>query len=67
MIFHKKESSTIAKERLKLMMESDELEHSSVDVSQLKKEISALVGRYFDISPELFEIKITLKQDKKRD
>lgn len=67
MIFPRMESSTIAKERLKLMMETDELEHSSVDVSQLKKEISILVGRYFNISPELFEIKITLKQDKKRD
>ena len=67
MMFSKMESNTIAKERLKLMMESDELEHSSVDVSQLKKEISALVGRYFNVSPELFEIKITLKQDKKRD
>lgn len=67
MIFHKMDSNTIAKERLKLMMESEDLEHASVDVSQLKKEISALLGRYFNISPEMFEIKITLKQDKKRD
>lgn len=67
MIFHKTDSNMVAKERLKLMMESEALEHSSVDVSQLKKEISALVGRYFHLSPDLFEIKITLKQDKKRD
>jgi len=66
MIFHKEDSSSIAKERLKLMMESDTLEYSSHDISRLKKEISALVSRYFDISADMFEVKITLKQNKKR-
>ena len=46
---------------------SEYLEHPSTDVVQLKREISTLVGRYFNESPDLFEIKITLKQDKKRD
>lgn len=66
MIFHKNDSSSIAKERLKLMMESDTFEYSSKDIAQLKKEISALVGRYFDSPADMFEIKITLKQNKKR-
>ena len=66
MIFHKDNSSSIAKERLKLMMESDTLEYSVSDISRLKKEISALVSRYFDISADMFEVKITLKQNKKR-
>ena len=66
MIFHKEDASSIAKERLKLMMESDTLEYSSGDISRLKKEISALVSRYFDISADMFEVKITLKQNKKR-
>ena len=66
MIFHKDNSSSIAKERLKLMMESDTLEYSSADIAQLKKEISALVSRYFDLSADMFEVKITLKQNKKR-
>lgn len=66
MIFHKEDSSSIAKERLKLMMESDTLEYSSNDISRLKKEISTLVSRYFDISADMFEVKITLKQNKKR-
>lgn len=66
MIFHKDDSSSIAKERLKLMMESDTLEYSASDISRLKKEISALVSRYFDVSADMFEIKITLKQNKKR-
>ena len=66
MIFHKEDASYIAKERLKLMMESDTLEYSSNDISRLKKEISSLVSRYFDISADMFEVRITLKQEKKR-
>ncbi len=66
MIFHKENSSSIAKERLKLMMESDTLEYSASDISRLKKEISNLVSRYFDVSADMFEVKITLKQNKKR-
>lgn len=66
MIFHKNDYSSIAKERLKLMMESESLESSAVDVAHLKKEISTLVGRYFNIPADMFEIKITLKQNKKR-
>ena len=66
MIFHKEDSSSIAKERLRLMMESDTLEYSASDISRLKKEISSLVSRYFDVSADMFEVKITLKQNKKR-
>ena len=66
MIFHKENASCIAKERLKIMMESDTLEYSSNDISRLKKEISNLVSRYFDISSDMFEVRITLKQNKKR-
>ena len=65
-MFHKANSSSIAKERLKIMMESDALESSTTDISRLKKEISNLVSRYFDMSEDLFEVKITLKQKKKR-
>ncbi|MBQ8626201.1 MAG: cell division topological specificity factor MinE [Agathobacter sp.] len=66
MIFHKSDYSSIAKERLKIMMEADTLEYSSKDIAQLKKEISALVSRYFDSPADMFEIRITLKQNKKR-
>ena len=66
MIFRKEDASSIAKERLKLMMESDTLEYSSNDISQLKKEIAALVSRYFDVSTDMLEVRITLKQNKKR-
>ena len=60
-------SDLIAKERLKHMNESEELNCSQEELLQLKDEISSLVGRYFNISPELFDIRITLKQDKKRE
>ena len=66
MIFHKGNYSSIAKERLKIMMEADTLEYSASDIAQLKKDISSLVGRHFEISPDMFEVKITLKQNKKR-
>lgn len=68
MIFRKNKnrSSFIAKERLKLMMESEPIERSACDISQLKKDISTLISRHFDLSPDMFEIKVTLKQDKKR-
>lgn len=61
MIFHKSDYSSVAKERLKIMMEADTLEYSSKDIAQLKKEISALVSRYFDSPADMFEIRITLK------
>ena len=48
------------------MLEADALEYSASDIAQLKKEISSLVGRYFDSPADMFEIKITLKQNKKR-
>ena len=66
MRFGKEDASCIAKERLKLMMESDTLEYSSNDISRLKKEIAALVSRYFNVSTDMFEVRITLKQGKKR-
>ena len=66
MIFRKNDYSSIAKERLKLMMESYTLEYSAADIARLKKEISALMNRYFDVPADMFEVRITLKQDKKR-
>ena len=66
-MIYKFECDRIAKERLQHMMEAEILEYPSADIIQLKKEISTIVGRYFNVSPEMFDIKISLKQDKKRD
>lgn len=59
-------SNSIAKERLKLMIEAEPVECSPEQMSQLKKEVAMVVGKYFDLTPETYEIKIVLKQNKKR-
>ncbi len=66
MIFRKNDYSSIAKERLKLMMETDSLEYGSCDLSQLKKEIAGLMERHFELPADRFEIRITLKPEQKR-
>jgi cell division topological specificity factor len=59
-------TDSIAKERLKLMMESEPVEISPDQMTQMKKEISEIVGRYFEMEPDNYEIKVILKQNKKR-
>lgn len=59
-------SHTIAKERLKMMVESEPMECSPSVMSQMKKEISDIISRYYEISPENYEISVILKQNKKR-
>lgn len=59
-------SDSIAKERLKLMAETETVECPPDLMARMKKEISDIVGRYFEISPEKYEIKVILKQTKKR-
>lgn len=64
---HRSEGSgSIARERLKLMAESAPLEHSPDAARRMKKEISDIISRYFEIAPENYEIKVVLKQTKKR-
>lgn len=59
-------SNSIAKERLKLMVESDPIECAPDLLARMKREISEIIGRYFEISPDKYEIKVILKQTKKR-
>ena len=59
-------TDSIAKERLRFMAESQAGEGSPDLMMQLKKEISDIVARYFDISAEEYEVKVILKQIKKR-
>lgn len=61
-----KRTDSIAKERLKLMVESDPLDGASIQMMQMKKEISEIVSRYYELDPENYEINVTLKQTKKR-
>lgn len=56
----------IARERLKLMVESEVLENSPAMITRMKKEIADIIARYYEVSPENYEIKVILKQNKKR-
>ncbi len=59
-------SNSIAKERLKLMIETEPVECTPDTMARMKGEISEIVSRYFEINPEKYEIKVILKQNKKR-
>lgn len=58
-------SNTVAKERLKLMMETEPVECTPELMNRMKKEVSDIIGRYFEISPDTYEIKVILKQNRK--
>ena len=59
-------TGSIDKERLKLMVESESMDHSPVVITRMKKEIADIIARYYEVSPENYEIKVILKQNKKR-
>ena len=61
-----KRTDSIAEERLKLMVESDPLDGASIQMMQMKKEISDIVSRYYELDSENYEINVILKQIKKR-
>lgn len=58
-------SKNVAKERLKLMMESEPIECRPELMNRMKKEVSDIIGRYFELSPDSYEIKVILKQNRK--
>ena len=57
-------SGPIARERLKLMAESAPFEPAAA--RRMKKEISDIISRYFEFSPDDYEIRVVLKQNRKR-
>ena len=59
-------TGSIARERLKFMIESGQMENSTNIMERMKKEISEIIARYYDISAENYEIKVILKQNKTR-
>ncbi len=61
-----KGSNQIAKERLKLMTEAGVVDASPVALRRMKKEISAILSRYYNLAPENYEIRVILKQNRKR-
>ena len=59
-------TGSIARESLKFMIESGQMENSPNLMERMKKEISEIISRYYDVSAENYEIKVILKQNKKR-
>jgi septum formation topological specificity factor MinE len=56
-------SNEIARERLLMMGGVSPLEDSPVAARRMKKEIFDIIARYYEISPEDYEIKVILKQN----
>lgn len=59
-------TGSVAKERLELMQETESLGDNSGIYNQINQEIKEVINKYFDISSDTYEIKVLLKQTKKR-
>lgn len=57
--FKKKTSSTVAKDRLKLVLVSDRAGCSPEIMEQIKNDIIAVISKYVEIDQEGLDIKIT--------
>lgn len=64
---YKKHSGIVAKERLKLMMtlEKERLDDATLD--QIRQEIGTVITKYVVSEPENIEVKVLLKDYKKRE
>lgn len=59
-------SGDVAKERLKLMIDTQKRQLDDDTLSQIRHEIGSVITKYVDIEPENVEIKIILKDYKSR-
>lgn len=59
-------SGTVAKERLKLMIEAEKHRLDDDTLGQIRREISSVITKYVDIEPENIEVRVTLKDYQKR-
>lgn len=60
-------SRHIAKERLKLMIDAEKQKLDDDTLNQIRQEIGMVITKYVDIEPENIEVKVTLKDYKKRE
>lgn len=60
-------SGHIAKERLKLMMDAERKKLDDDTLNQIRQEIGTVITKYVDIEPENIEVKVMLKDYKKRE
>lgn len=57
-------SGNIAKERLKLMIDTRKQRLDDDTISQIRHEIGSIITKYVDIEPENVEVKVILKDYK---
>ena len=62
----KTHSGNVAKERLKLMMNADHQKLDDATMELIRQEIGCVITKYVVIEPENIEIKLMLKDYKKR-
>ena len=60
-------SGTVAKERLKLMMDAEKQRLDDDTLKQIRQEIGTVITKYVDIEPENVEVKVLLKDYKKKE
>ena len=63
----KTHSGNVAKERLKLMMNADHHKLDEATMELIRQEIGCVITKYVVIEPENIEIKVMLKDYKKRE
>lgn len=60
-------SGTVAKERLKIMMDAEKQKLDDDTLKQIRQEIGTVITKYVDIEPENVEVKVLLKDYKKKE
>lgn len=63
----KDHSGIVAKERLKVMMTANKQKLDDDVLSQIRREIGMVITKYVVIEPENVEVKVMLKDYKKRE
>jgi cell division topological specificity factor len=60
-------SGCVAKERLKFMFHTEKKQLGEDIMHQIRQEIGAVITKYVDIEPENIEVRVTLKDYRKRE
>jgi len=65
-LFHKKKSSDIARDRLKILLISDRVNCSPEMMEMIKNDIAKVISKYMKIDDESMEVQITKKGNSKK-
>lgn len=63
MLFNKKSSKNVAKERLQLILIHDRIQLSPREMEEMKKEILSVVSRYVDVDAQELVISLQRKDE----